>query len=124
MKKLDFSKASDINEDKSVFYTTEEWNSMRRQDGAKIFINKVFGLRGRLGLSSFGSTTKPIDELAEIMYSLGMASSYDEGKRITQSLDGIKAHTGELYGEYIHFTKVVNSRGNHAYRCGIAYSSD
>ena len=70
-----FAKASRIDKAKAGYHTPEEWNGMIKLDGAKRFKRRALGLCG-------WTSVRNLDEMAQLLYSTGVVSSLDEGKKI------------------------------------------
>ena len=112
-----FAKASKL--DKDIYQTPEDWGSMRQMNGVKRFKRRVLGLCGR-------QSVKSLDEMAQILHQIGIASSEEEGRTIVPTLDGAKlSYTAD---KEISIAEVENVHGQKAYRikyfnysdCGLA----
>ncbi len=101
-----FAKASR----KDKFLTEEK----RQLDGAKKFKRKA------LGFFKY-KTTKTLDEMAELLYQTGIASSLEEGRIITPSLIDQEIKYSSL--NYIEFEEVKDRKGNTKYLIRCATSS-
>ncbi len=88
---------------KDKFFTEAE----RQLEGVKTFKRKVLGLCGYQSI-------KTLDEMAQTLYSTGVASSVDEGREITPLLMGSKVRYG-VSGQ-VGFEEIIDGQGNKKYR--------
>ncbi|MBX4196509.1 hypothetical protein KW805_02895 [Candidatus Pacearchaeota archaeon] len=107
-----FARASKINEDTKGYFTSEKLASMRKFDGPKRFKRKALGLCG-------SDAVKSLDEMAQLLYETGIASSQEEGREITPSLVGKKVYY-DSNNDYLTFESVQSTTGAKAYRIFIA----
>jgi hypothetical protein len=97
---------------KDMFLTEEE----RRIKGARTFKRKVLGLCG-------SQSIKTLNEMAQTLYSTGIASSVEEGREITPLLMGGRVSFG--LSKEIAFDEVIDGKGNKKYRIwAYSYSYD
>ncbi len=101
------------------FYTESEWNSWewdKALDGAIKFKNATLGDAGGKVV------TKSLDEMADVLNQLGIASSPEEGRRMMESELMNSIFGRELnYGWrdwYLQIDRVTNGKSEIAYRIG------
>ena len=80
-------------------------------DGARRFKRKALWLCGE-------RATKTLDEMARLLYETGIASSIEEGREITPSLDGKGVYL-KFGGDSLNFKKVTTTYGEEVYRIEI-----
>ena len=86
-------------------------NEKKRQiEGIKRFRREIFGL-SRLWLG--GKSVKTLDEMGQILYNIGMASSVEEGREITPSLMIGRIEYG--LGKGLVLEEVKNRKGDTKY---------
>lgn len=114
-----FARASRIKPKKYI--PTGEFQLRRAQDGAKRFKRIALGLGGLFEIG--GSVVKGLDEMAELFCKSGIASSVDEGRRITVAL--AEGNASIEYGlcSGIVFEEVKNGFGERRYRVRV-YAPD
>ena len=93
-------------EDKKGRRTPEQLDVIRGLDGAKRFKRRIFGLCG-------DTRVKTLDEIAQLLYETGIASSKEEGRTIVPSLVGAEVRYG--YDKEFCFKEVVKTNGQKAY---------
>ena len=113
-----FAKASRLDKSKQGYLTEDQWDERIKLDGAKRFKRRAMGLC-RL------SSIKSLEEMAQLLYQTGIASSVEEGREITPSLEGkfVKyADSGILDINlilplgYLGFKAVINSENQRKYK--------
>ena len=106
------ARASRLDENKMGYLTKEEREKKIRINGAKTFKRKSVGWFGR-------ETVKTLDEMAQLLYSTGVVSSLDEGRKITPSLVGGEVRYGLC--NTIVFNEVENVQGEKRYRISAGF---
>ena len=90
------------------FLTPEE----RYIAGARVFKRRALGILGH-------ESIKTLDEMAQLLHAVGMASSQDEGKSVTQALMGNEFEYDPC--SYLSFQEVSDDQGNVKYRIRAGY---
>jgi hypothetical protein len=90
------------------YYTEAEWMNIRRHTG-------VLNFKKQASLNCFrGNVEKTLDEMAQILYDTGMASSIEEGKALTPQLVGNRFSSSSMAG--IEIEEIGNHEDNKKYR--------